>query len=244
MEVFIFSPARNDTFISNMPLHHSMGSRTAGIWICCLVKHHDIIPLLANCDIDKRALCLRLRICFYHGFIFFLKLKAFCQESLLATRLTVKAPWLIGDGYERAKQRQSGALVRSGYPAAWFCPTGRSTLWHHQPIPTHLGSDELQLKGSLGVICHSSWGADRKCLVFLLYVELLKLPSIFVSRSVSVRIDDLPLLCSGSHCFQGLLGEDQGRLWLLPHGAEITLALIRQDVGRECLGEFWVGRWA
>jgi len=36
-----------------------------------------------------------------------------------------------------------------------------------------------------------------------------------------------------------LLGEDQGRLWLLPHGAEITLALIRQDVGRE----FWAGKW-
>ncbi len=48
------------------------------------------------------------------------------------------------------------------------------------------------------------------------------------------------LLCSGSHCFQGLLGEDQGRLWLLPHGAEITLALIRKDAGRECLGELVV----
>lgn len=103
MEVFIFVPARNDTFISNMPLHHSMGSRTAGIWICCLVKHHDIIPLLANCDIDKRALCLRLRICFYH--VFFLKLKAFCQESLLATRLTVKAPWRIGDGVKNKQWR-------------------------------------------------------------------------------------------------------------------------------------------
>ena len=86
MEVFIFAPARNDTFISNMPLHHSMGSRTAGIWICCLVKHHDIIPLLANCDIDKRALCLRLRICFYHGFIFFLSWTHF-----------VKSPFLLPD---------------------------------------------------------------------------------------------------------------------------------------------------
>ena len=153
MEVFIFVPARNDTFISNMPLHHSMGSRTAGIWICCLVKHHDIIPLLANCDIDKRALCLRLRICFYHVFVF-LSWKHFVKSPFLLPDLQWKhrdalvMVWKTNnEGYERAKQQQSGALVRSGYPAAWFCPTGRSTLWHHQPIPTHLGSDEESTEG-------------------------------------------------------------------------------------------------
>lgn len=134
--------------------------------------------------------------------------------------------------------------MRSGYPAAWFCPTGRSTLWHHQPIPTHLGSDELQLKGSLGVIGHSSWGADRKCLVFLLYVELLKLPSFFVSRSVSVRIDDLPLLVLRKSLLSRTAGWRSGTFVVTPAWRRNYPRLDSTGCWQGVPRWVWVGRWA